>query len=121
MFHSRKLNHKINKVQERGLRLLYSDHNSTFEQLLLRDCSFTVHQRNIQTLMIEMHKVKHKLGPSLLEDIFQRKAYNGSKLRKARDFVHPLINTVYYGENSLANLGCQLWNLLPEGLQNIVL
>ena len=118
MFHSRKLNHKINKVQERGLRLLYGDYKTTFEQLLLRDGSFTVHQRNIQSLMIEMYKVKHELDPSLLEDIFQRKKHIGSKLRKTRDFVHPLVNTVHYGEDSLANLGCHLWDLLPDSYKN---
>jgi hypothetical protein len=42
MFHSRELNHKINRVHERALRLLYND-DATFEQLLIRDGSFTVH------------------------------------------------------------------------------
>ena len=34
MFHSRVLNNKINNPHERSLRLLYSDHTSSFQELL---------------------------------------------------------------------------------------
>ena len=45
--------------------MLHNDDNYTYEQLLEKYNEFTVHQRNIQKLMIEMHKVKNELGPSL--------------------------------------------------------
>ena len=59
MFHSREINNKINKLHERALRLVYSDHISTFDELLLKDESLTVHHRNLQKLAIEMYKIKH--------------------------------------------------------------
>ena len=34
MFHSRKLNSRVNKIQERALRLVYNDKSSNFQQLL---------------------------------------------------------------------------------------
>ena len=34
MFHGRKTNYKINRLQERALRLIYNDHISSFEKLL---------------------------------------------------------------------------------------
>ena len=37
----------------RALTLVYSDYESTFEDLLIKDVSFTVHHYNIQTLAIE--------------------------------------------------------------------
>ena len=40
MFHSRSLNHRINKINERALRIVYNDHQCTFEELLERDNSF---------------------------------------------------------------------------------
>ena len=70
MFHSRSLNKKINRIHERALRMVYDDDKSTFNELLVRDGSFTIHERNIQSLAIEMFKVKTKIGPTLLEDIF---------------------------------------------------
>ena len=40
MFHSRKLNHRINKIHERALRIVYNDHQCTFEELLEREVLF---------------------------------------------------------------------------------
>ena len=40
MFHSRKVNNRINQIHERVLRLLYKDYTSSFDELLLKDNSF---------------------------------------------------------------------------------
>ena len=45
MFHSRQINHKINKLHERALRIVYNDHFSSFEELLSKDKSVIVQQR----------------------------------------------------------------------------
>ena len=52
MFHSRNLNNRINKIQERALRIVYDDTFSSFNELLKRDGSLTIHEKNIQTLAI---------------------------------------------------------------------
>ena len=52
MFHSRTLNNKINGIHERALRTVYSDYNSSFKELLNKDVSFTIYQRNVQSLVI---------------------------------------------------------------------
>ena len=57
MFHSRQINHKINKDHERALRILSKDHFSSFEELLSKDKSVTVHQRDLQILATEMCKM----------------------------------------------------------------
>ena len=44
MFHSRKLNARINRLHERALRVVYRDFDSSFEELLRRDSSTTLHQ-----------------------------------------------------------------------------
>ena len=50
MCHSRALNTHINRIHERALRIVYNDYTSTFNMLLDKDKSVTVHVRNIQTL-----------------------------------------------------------------------
>ena len=52
MFHSRTINNKINRLHERALRIVYSDFKSSFEGLLMKDNSFSIHERNIQSLAI---------------------------------------------------------------------
>ena len=63
MFHSRTINNKINRLHERALRIGYSDFKSTFEGLLRKDNSFSIHERNIQSLAIEIYKFLNGLSP----------------------------------------------------------
>ena len=66
MFHSRKLNHRINSMHERALRVTYQDYQSTFLQLLQKDNSVTIHQRNLQVGSTEIFKTKNDLSPEIL-------------------------------------------------------
>ena len=70
MFHSRMLNNRINNLHERALRLVYKDNVSTFTQLLQRDKSFSIHDRNLQKLAIEMYKVINNLSPHFMHSLF---------------------------------------------------
>ena len=56
MFHSRSLNNKINSLHERAPRITYGDRLSSFENLLKKDKSVSIHYRNIQALATEMLK-----------------------------------------------------------------
>ena len=58
MFCSRKMNRKIYHIHERALRLVYEDYVTSFEDLLIKDKSVSIHHRNIQKVAIEMFKVK---------------------------------------------------------------
>ena len=46
-FHVRKTYYKINRLQESALRLIYNDHISSFEELLSKEGTFTIHEQNI--------------------------------------------------------------------------
>ena len=58
MFHSRRLNNRINKLHERALRVTYDNDDLSFHDLLEKDNSFTIHERNLQKLAVEMYKVE---------------------------------------------------------------
>ena len=47
MFNSRTINNKINRLYERALRVVYCDFKSSFEGLLMKGNSFSIHERNI--------------------------------------------------------------------------
>ena len=52
MFHGRQIKHKINKLHERALRILYNDTITSFEELLVKEKTFTIDHQNIQSLAI---------------------------------------------------------------------
>ena len=62
MFHGLKTNYKINRLQERALRLIYNDYISSFDELLSKDGTFTIHEQNIHNLAIEMFKALNDLS-----------------------------------------------------------
>ena len=70
MFHSRKLNSRVNKLHERALRIACQDYTSSFIELLEKDNSATIHNRNIQLLATELFKVKNGLSPPFMNPIF---------------------------------------------------
>jgi len=97
MSHSRKLNNKINRIQERALRMIYNDRTSSFDELLNKNGSVTVHVQNIRSLMIEMFKAKIGEGPEILSDIFERNNNPTYNLRCNNDFKSRKIKTEQYG------------------------
>ena len=70
MFHSRTVNNKINHIHERTLRLVYSDHVSSFDELLKKDRSFSIHHRDIQSLAIGLYKFFYSLSSSIMKNVF---------------------------------------------------
>ena len=56
MFDSRKINNRINSLHKRALRVVYRDYKATFSELLSKDKSVTIHQRNLQLLATEIFK-----------------------------------------------------------------
>ena len=70
MCHCRKLNKKINRLQERAIRAVYKAKSSIFYQLLEKDKSVTIHTRNLQYLATEIFKVKIGISPIIMTKIF---------------------------------------------------
>ena len=64
ILHSRELNHKINRLHERSLRVAYHGKTSSFEELLQKDNSVSMHHRNIQVLVTEMFGVYKSIFPN---------------------------------------------------------
>ena len=53
MCHSRTNNNKINRLHERFLLIVYNDKQSSFNELLKKDDSVSIHMSNIQILATE--------------------------------------------------------------------
>ena len=112
MCHSRILNNKINKLHERALRVVYKNKELTFEQLLAKDNSFTIHERNLQKLALEMYKVKNDLCPSPVQQIFEKSLLN------SKDWVIPKARLVNTGIETIRYRGPKTWGLVPTEIKN---
>ena len=113
---SRKLNKRINHIHERGLRMVYHDYTTSFEDLLIKNESVCIHHRNIQLVAIEMFKVKNNLCPEIWKYIFQLNTDSTSK----KTFIIPNVNNEYMGKLSLRWFGPVVWEtMLPDYYKNI--
>ena len=113
MFHSRALNSRINRLHERSLRLVYQDKHSSFQELLDKDCSVTIHHKNLQTLAVELFKVKNNIAPEIVKEIFRTTGNSTYNLRHKYAFQQNNVKTVSYGTESLAFIAPKLWNMIP--------
>ena len=118
MFHSRKLNERINHIHERALRIVYKDFNSSFQELLIEDNSLNIHHRNLQKLVTEIFKVKSGLSPGLMNDVFEfiKKPYS---LWTNSHFSSRKIRTTKYGIETPSYLSPKLRNLVSNEYKSI--
>ena len=58
MFHGRQIDVKINITHERALRIVYNDTVTLFQNFLIKDKSFMIHDQNILPLAIEIYSYK---------------------------------------------------------------
>ena len=118
MFHGRRANSKINHIHERALRIVYKNNVLSFEELLELDKLFKIHHRNIQSLAIELFKIKNNLSVTIMNDIFQPRAvrYN---LRSQIDFTRPNVNSEHFGISSLRYMAAKVWDMVPNDMKYV--
>ena len=104
MLHSRKTDHKINRIHERALGLAYKDNVSTFEQLLAKNNSVTTHERKLQLFLTEIFKTKSKLNPDFITDIFMGRSLSYN-IWKGSDTLLPVVRTTTYGTETVGYIG----------------
>lgn len=68
-----KFSDRINIIHERTLRFVYRDKKATFEKLLAKGNSATVHHITLQLLATEIIKERKSLTRDIKKDVFQSK------------------------------------------------
>ena len=89
-------------------------HDLSFEKLLPKDNSVSVHPTNLDFLAIE----KSGTSPDIMNNRlrFIEKAYNFLSnfiLKRKRE------KTIYYGSEGLSSLATRIWDLMPNFIKNI--
>ena len=117
MCHNRSLNTQINKIHHRALSIVYRDNTSSFETLLEKSGSVSIHHRNIQLLAIEIFKSLNNLSPSIMTEIFKHKETQ-YEFRKGINLQPIKPHTTNYGIESVSHLASNIWSQIHSEIKS---
>ena len=117
MCYNRFLNRKVNRLHGICLRIIYSDKKSSFDELLDKDQSVSIHHQNIQKLGRVMFKVLNGENHQIANEIFRIRDETSHELRQKSCFNIPSVNTVFSGTDGKRFLGQKIWELIPNDIK----
>ena len=115
MYCSKTANNLINKIHKRSLRVIYEMEDANFEDLLIKDSSWTIHENNIHTLLIEIYKSLNHISPPIMQEFFDLKLTPYSLRNNLLRL--PKTNASRYGTETLCFKGSMIWN--PNRYENL--
>ena len=68
-FCSKSNSKKLEKIQERALRFVYDDFESTYEDLLDKSNIPSLHIKRLRTMAVEAFRILNDMSPSVLSDL----------------------------------------------------
>ena len=110
-------NNKLEKIQERSLRILQDIYELSNEELLNRNGSSTLLLHSIKLLLLEAYKSFHDSNADCLHNIFKFN-YTCHERRPVK-LIQPKTRTTPYGLRSFSYLGSQLWNDIVNSARGI--
>ena len=92
---------RIEKIQERALRFVYSDYTSTYPQLLEKSSSCTMEVKRLN------------IGPNYIKNLFSQR----QSACRHMDLCVPRVNQTTFGLKSFRYEAVKQWNSLPENVK----
>ena len=117
MFCSRLSNNLINKIHERALSLTSEINDIPFNKLLPINNEVSIHNKNIQTILIEVYTNFNGLSPLIMLNLLTTRE-NICNLRNFRELYFEKKKTIRYGTETVTYKAAQLWELLPYDIKN---
>ena len=113
-FCSSKLLKKIEKIQERALRILYNDSTSDYNRLLNKSSKASMEVKRLRILALEIFKTLNHLNPEYMKEIF----YKTTNLtHRPFNIKVNQNNTTKYDNKSLRSLRPHIWNSHPKQIK----
>ena len=104
MYCSKTAKNLINKIHKHSLRVIYEMEDANFDDLLIKDSSWTIHENNIHTLLIEIYKSLNHISPPIMQEFFDLKITPYS-LRNNNILTLSKTNASRYGPEALCFKG----------------
>ena len=116
MFSSSQNNNKIKQLHERCVRLIHNDKLPSYEELLEKDGSVSIHHKNIHSLAIETFRIKHGQSPEIVSNISAQTTQHHNS-RQNRDLRIRSVKSVYHGSESISYLGPKICEIFPAKIK----
>ena len=108
---------KVEKINERALRLVYNEHDMSYEELLLTKKKLSMRKIRMLNFATELYKIKNGYSVSNME-IFDKQKHVPYNLRRNKLNVVPAVNTSHYGTQSFRYFSSHLWNQIPDQMKS---
>ena len=79
--------------------------------------SFSIHERNNQSLAIEIYKFLNGLTPSFLNNVFHKNISNSYDLQNHKELYSRNPKTVRYGTETVSYMAPKIWSKVPETIK----
>lgn len=112
MFCSKHAGNRINATHHKALCVLFNNFSDTFDELLLKSNSITIHSKNLKLLVGEVFKTLNRLSPEITWDTFTPK-WSRYDLRQGSSLAVPRARTTR-AINSFDFRAALAWNSLPK-------
>ena len=110
---------KLERINERALRILFNDFSAPYDELLNRNNSPTILKSRLRLMTLEVFKCIKSLGPLCLNDMFQIKPLEYD-MRNSTKVLQPMRKTSKFGLRTVSYVGAKLWNSLPHNLFTVM-
>ena len=119
MFSSAKSLNKIESLQKRALRYLYSDYESPYDTLLAKSGKVTMKASRLRSLCVEIYKSINSINPSFMNKIFRFRVTNKAFCSHYRlNLDIPEVSQVSFGNKSIRSLRPKTWNSLGPHIKS---
>ena len=111
---------KIGNLQKRALKLMLSDYESSYDELLRLPGSCAINLRLKRNLCVEIYKTLNDLNPSFMREIFETcKTKRAVRERYKINLEIPRVNNqTSFGNKILRFYGPKIWNSLPYHIKS---
>ena len=100
-------------MQERALRILFADYNSSYMEILERADTTTLLIHWLRLIVPIVLKSLHVLNPACLNDMFTP-SYVPYQMRDSSLLDQTRCRTTIFGLRSISYISAKLWNDLPK-------
>ena len=108
----------IDKIQERGLRYVFKDFTSTYDELLSRADLPLLETARKRTVVTTVYKILNGLSPVYLSDLFHSANIQYNLRNNSGKLVLARKNTELWGIRSFQYQGARTWNSISSDLKS---